>query len=230
MWLFDAVSKVCESTEAGNQGDQPTTAEMQAVDLSHYLINNSGWQRHVGTHQPQSIPVPTGTQGHRLLQAQLIPALCVCVRLCLPHCIKGFMAVHFITRLCFYGLWAFGFSLSLSIRRPKSVCECVLSLHRNSTSEDRERMNNTRHSNWGFPTLAFLAFSAARSLEWIYLFDILVLSTLSSQHKVLFCVSRLDLPFLWRPGPLWLRKALEFRNHTRAGRSLDLAEFVWPGS
>lgn len=75
---------MCESTDAGNQGDHQTTAEMQGVDLSHYLINNAGWQRHMGTHQAQFIPVPTGTQGHRLLQAQFILAVCVCERELLP--------------------------------------------------------------------------------------------------------------------------------------------------
>lgn len=59
--------------------------------------------------------------------------------------------------------------ISLSPRRRlKHVCERELSLHRNSTSQKRQRMNNTRHNKWTFPPPSILAFPAARSLKWIY--------------------------------------------------------------
>lgn len=125
MWLFDAVSKVCESTDAGNQGDQQTTAEMQEVDLSHYLINKAGWQRHMGTHQPQSIPVSTGTQGHRLLQAQLIPAGCECVWApACPTASKGSWLCTW-SQGCAFMVSELLISLSLSPSGGLSVCVSV---------------------------------------------------------------------------------------------------------
>lgn len=45
----------------------------------------------------------------------------------------------------------------------KPVCQSLLSLCRYFTSQNRQRMDNTRHSKWSFPILTSLAFPAARS-------------------------------------------------------------------
>lgn len=79
-----------------------------------------------------------------------------------PSVWKGFVHAQLITRLCFL-------ELSVSQRRLKHVCESVLCLHRNSASQNRQRINNTRHNKWSFPTLTCLAFLAASSL-WGKLF------------------------------------------------------------
>lgn len=99
-----------------------------------------------GTQVPSGLLYPRGTDG---------PAAC-------PNVWKGFVHAQLITRLGF-------FELSVPQRRLKHVCESVLCLHRNSASQNRPRINNTRHNKWSFPTLTYLAFSAASSL-WEKLF------------------------------------------------------------
>lgn len=63
--------------------------------------------------------------------------------------------------------WAFTPSPSPS-RRLKHICESAVSLHRNSTSHNRQRMNSTRYNKWSFPTPILLALPVQGHLEWNY--------------------------------------------------------------
>lgn len=72
-----------------------------------------------------------------------------------PSVCKGFVHAQLITRLGFLEL-----SVSLS---QACLWECIMSTQE-FASRNRQRINNTRHNKWSFPTLTCLAFSAASSL------------------------------------------------------------------
>lgn len=72
-------------------------------------------------------------------------------------------------------------------RGPPSLCKHLLSLHRNSTPQNRRRISSSSH-NICFPSLVF---SSAKSLEWSYpLLTILPHLTLSSPKYPLFSIKK----------------------------------------
>lgn len=88
-----------------------------------------------------------------------------------------------------YHLWAFDLSLPaggsrLSVKMPlKSLITFMLSLQ---LCQTRQSITSNRHTMWCFPTLKFLAFPAATSLEQNYSPPLpnLPFLTLSSQHAI----------------------------------------------
>lgn len=81
--------------------------------------------------------------------------------------------MQFITSLCFYGISLPGGGSGVPVN--------VLPLHKNSTSQNQQRMNSTRHNKWSFPTLPFLAARSLWGKTSPSLPNLLVL-TLSSQY------------------------------------------------
>lgn len=87
-----------------------------------------------------------------------------------------------------------------------SMSVTVWSPHRNSASQNRLRIHNSRHNNWHFPTPKFLVFPAARSLlsEIISSLTNLVGLTLSSQclQQCVYMIYRKQklFYFIWNSG------------------------------
>lgn len=110
---------------------------MQRVDSFHHLTKNAGWQRHTS-----ALVHPSEQQRGSLPAPVYQRALHMCS----------------LSQDC-----AFMISLSLS-KKLKSVCNSLLSLHRNSTPQKRQRISKTRHNKRSFTTPTILAFPASRSL------------------------------------------------------------------
>lgn len=183
---------VCELTHRGNKSHHhKATTEVQSVDLFHYFVNHGeqrqvatqAWlgsahpsgQRHMGTQAHVGLVYPSKKR-HVRTQAPFGPSLWTeahgdtgSVGVTSPWSTAGQEEVlpQYNKKLNAHSSsqgWAFTPSPSPS-RRLKHICESAVSLHRNSTSHNRQRMNNTRYNKWSFPTPILLALPVQGHLE-----------------------------------------------------------------